>query len=120
MAEETNSTLPIPPFPFSALDKLNACANSETPGYVKFDDLELDEPYKIQKFGVYKSTNFDKEKTHLTVYIDQGYLILPDRFNTLVAEAEKLNCENLYIVFKGREYKKGGDIQRLMIEFKEM
>lgn len=112
MAEENHSI-------FSTLDKLNACANSETPGYIKFDTLEMNQPYKIQKFGVFKSTNFDKEKTHLTVYIEQGYLILPERFNTLVDGAEGLNCEKLYIVFKGRE-SKGGDIQRLMIEFKEM
>lgn len=112
MADENQSI-------FSTLDKLNACANSETPGYIKFDTLELDKPYKIQKFGVFKSTNYDKEKTHLTVYIEQGYLILPERFNTLVDGTEELNCEKLYIVFKGRE-NKGGDIQRLMIEFKEM
>lgn len=112
MAEENQSI-------FSTLDMLNACANSETPGYIKFDTLEVGKPYKIQKFGVFKSSNYDKEKTHLTVYIEQGYLILPERFNTLVNGTEELDCKNLYIIFKGRE-NKGGDISRLMIEFSEM
>lgn len=107
MAEENQ-------FQFSTLDKLNACANSETPGYVKFDALEINQPYKIHKFGTFESANFDKKQTHLTAYIDQGYLILPERFNTLVNGAEELNCEKLHIVVKGREKK------RLNIEFKEI
>lgn len=109
MAEGKQS--PSAPSSSSALvSMLNECANKFGPTYVKFDDLKKDVPYKVHKFGTFTGPDFNKVmKTHLTVFIDDGYLVLPERFDSLAGTG--LDTENLYIVYHGREKK------RLMIEF---
>lgn len=95
-----------------SLIKLNKCANSA--GYVKFDTLKEGAPYKVHKFGSLSTDKYKKNQTHLTAYIDLGYLILPERFNDLAATFDEIDCENLFIIYHGR------DGQRLKIEFQEI
>lgn len=80
---------------------LNTIAE-ETSGYIRFDDLEKDKPYKVMGFNLFEGKTYGNR---VCVMIDGGYLILPDRFNKLL-EKEKfsqINYEKLYIKYHGRE-----------------
>lgn len=63
---------------------LNTIAE-ETSGYIRFDDLEKEKPYKIMGFNLFEGKSYGDR---VCVMIDGGYLILPDRFNKLL-EKEK-------------------------------
>lgn len=85
-------------------------------GYIKFDALEIGEKYKVHKLGTYKSTAFGKERLCIKVYIDDGYLILPERWDEKTKDLKKLDIEKLYIIYNGREK---GDYGCLQIKFWE-
>lgn len=60
----------------SFLDKFNRAATSG--GYLKFDDLEKGD-YLIKRFGMIKKSSYGGKR--LTVQLEKGYLILPERMN---------------------------------------
>ena len=90
--------------------ELNAISES---GYVSFDDLEVGKPYKVLKFGIYKSDKYKKAQKNVRVDIDIGYLILPERFNVLIDNLDGMLADNLHIIFQGRDK----DGKRLKIQF---
>lgn len=102
----------------TSLTKLNTCNKANS--YIPFDNLEVGVPYKIHRFGSYNDDRFStkkkKNQVRLAAFIDDGYLILPERFDRLVAEVENLNAEKMYIIFNGR----GENNRFLNIEFIEM
>lgn len=95
--------------------RLNKIADTVGSGYIPFDSLEIDKLYKVNSFNIFKSTAFNKERDCVRVNIDDGYLILPERFDCLADDLGKLKVEKLYIVYEGRE-EKGN---RLKISFQE-
>lgn len=88
----------------SSLIKLNRCNKASS--YIPFDNLEVGVPYKIHRFGTYNddrySTKKKKHQVRLTAFIENGYLILPERFDSMVAEVESIDAEKMYIIFNGR------------------
>lgn len=90
----------------------------ETSEYIKFNDLTKGAKYKVRELGTYKSNGYGKERLCLKVVIDDGFLILPERFDSLVNNLKELSTENLYIVYDGRE--KPGDKGKLKIKFIEI
>lgn len=99
----------------SVAKQLNKIASSSSYGYINFDTLELGKPYKVLGFGIYKSEAFNKERDCVCVKIEEGFLILPERFDKDAHKIKKMNTENLYIIYEGRE----GKGNRLKIEFEE-
>lgn len=87
-----------------------------TSGYMNFDSLEQGTPYKVLSFSAYKSKAFEKERNCVRVHIDDGYLILPERYDGCYNRLKTLNIDNLYIVYKGRK----GKGNRLEIDFEEI
>lgn len=96
----------------SSVDELNQIATS-CRGYINFNSLEIGKPNKILGFGIFKSDSYGKERNCVRVDIDDGYLVLPERFDNAAQKIIKTNVNNLYIIYKGRVGK------RLSIEFKE-
>lgn len=101
-----------------SLVKLNTCNKANS--YIPFDNLEVGVPYKIHRFGTYSDDRYSakkkKNQVRLAAFIDDGYLILPERFDHLVADVENLNAEKMHIIFNGR----GENNKFLNIEFIEM
>lgn len=101
-----------------SLIKLNAC--NKTNSYIPFNNLKVGVPYKIHRFGTYTDDRFStkkmKNQMRLTAFIDDGYLILPERFDRMVAEVENIDAEKMYIIFNGRSENN----RFLNIEFIEM
>lgn len=95
----------------SLLKELNKIATS---GYQNFDSLEIDKPYKVLGFEVFKSEAFNKVRECVRVNIENGFLILPERFDVIAHKMKKMKTDNLFIIYHGRE--KGN---RLNIEFEE-
>lgn len=93
----------------SIIDELNEVAEY---GYISFDDLELNFKYKIHSFGTYESSFSGKIRIAVRVEIDNGFLILPERFDSKVSDLQNLNVEKLYIIYKGR-----GKGKRINIQF---
>lgn len=96
----------------STIVELNEIATS---GYKNFDSLEPGKPYKVFGFEIFKSDSFNKTRDCVQVNIDNGYLILPERFDNAAHKMKKMNTENLFIIFQGREAKSN----KLNIEFVE-
>lgn len=84
-------------------------------GYQNFDSLEQGKPYKINSFSAHKSNAFDKERIHVRAHIEEGYLILPERYDDCYKQLKTLNTDNLYIIYNGRS----GKGNRIEIEFEE-
>lgn len=84
----------------SDLDKLNKIANAVS-GYIAFNNLEKNVQHKVLAFGIFESDRGNRVR----VFIEGGYLILPERFDSLLVDDayEKLNVENLYIIYSGRK-----------------
>lgn len=96
----------------SSVEELNRIATSCC-GYINFNSLEIGKPNKILGFGIFKSDSYGKERDCVRVDINDGYLVLPERFDNAAQKITKMNVNNLYIIYKGR----AGN--RLIIEFKE-
>lgn len=84
-------------------------------GYLNFDSLDQGKPYKVLALNVFKSNAFNRERDCVRVNIENGYLLLPERFDGLVSELQSLKIEKLYIIYYGRE----GKGNKLKIEFEE-
>lgn len=98
----------------SAASFLNEFGNAgTTSGYKNFDTLEQGKQYKISSFSAHKSNAFDKERTHVRAHIEDGYLILPERYDDCYKKLKSLNTNNLCIIYNGRKGK------RIDIEFEE-
>lgn len=82
-------------------------------GYINFDSLKQGKPYKISSFSAHKSNAFDKERTHVRAHIEDGYLILPERYDECYNKLKSLNIEKLHIIYNGRDGK------RIDIDFEE-
>lgn len=70
----------------------------------------------MQKFGVFEGQKYGNTN-RVMVNIDDGYLILPERFDKLMTDPKFLDRAsqmNLSIIFDGRDHKKGN---RLKIRF---
>lgn len=101
-----------------SLIKLNTCNKSNS--YISFDKLKVGVPYKIHRFGTYTderyTTKKKKNQVRLTAFIEDGYLILPERFDCMVSELDSIDAEKMYIIFNGRS-----ETSRFLnIEFIEM
>lgn len=90
-------------------------ASTSTSGYLNFDSLEMGKPYKVLGFGLYKSEAFNKVRECVRVNIENGYVILPERFDKAAHTIKKMNTDQLYIIYQGRE----GKGNRLNIKFEE-
>lgn len=91
----------------TSVEDLNKIVSS---GYKNVDSLE---PYKIFGFEIYKSEAYNKIHECVRVNIENGFLILPERFDSALHKMKKMNTDNLYIIFQGRNG------NRLNIEFEE-
>lgn len=96
----------------ASVSELNEIATS---GFQNFDSLEIGKAYKVLGFEIYKSDSFNKPRDCVRVNIENGFLILPERFDAAAHKMKKINTDNLYIIFQGRD----GKSKRLKIEFKE-
>lgn len=92
--------------------ELNKVSSS---GYQNFDSLELGKPYKVFGFDIYKSESFNKTRDCVRVNLENGFLILPERFDAMAHKMKKMKTDNLYIIYHGRE----GKGNKLKIEFSE-
>lgn len=97
----------------SIVNELNSISEY---GYISFDQLEIDKPYKIVKFSTFISNKFKKAQKSVRVDIENGFVILPERFNTLLEKLEELTSEQLYLIYKGR----AEDGKRLKIRFEHV
>lgn len=86
--------------------------------YIRFEDLEQDKEYEIERFEIFVDTLYNKGNCIRVWLADMGYLILPSRFNYLVQKDDEnltaLNKERLSLIYKGKA--KGNSIN---LEFKE-
>lgn len=96
----------------ASIAELNEIASS---GYKNFDSLEVGKPYKVIEFDTYKSDSYNKIRECVLVNIDNGYLILPERFDGAAQRMKKMNTDNLYIIYNGRE----GKGKKVLLEFIE-
>lgn len=83
-------------------------------GYIKFADLIPGEKYKVHALKSFDSTLNNTARKCLRVDIDNGYLIMPERYDPIVKTIATLNVDNLFITYNGRQ--KGN---RLDIVFSE-
>lgn len=95
-----------------SLTSLNAISESK---YVNFDQLNVGSPYKILGFNTYKTSAYKKDRVAVRVDIEEGFLILPERFDAALNDILSMSTENLYIIYSGRQ----GKGNRLKIEFKQ-
>lgn len=95
----------------SIVEELNEIAQY---GYVSFDDLVLNQKYKVFSFGTYESTFNGNKRVAVRVEIDNGFLILPERFDAKVSQLQNQNVQSLYIIYKGR-----GKGNRLNVQFSD-
>lgn len=72
--------------------------------YIRIDDLEIGEKYPIKKFDIYVDTQFNKGNCVRVILEDDGYIILPQRFNELLEgdQLAKMNAEKLAVVYHGK------------------
>lgn len=96
----------------ASIAELNEIATS---GYKNFDSLEVGKPYKVFGFEIYKSDLYGKVRECVLVNIDNGYLILPERFDAAAHKMKKMKTDNLYIIYNGRE----GKGKKVLLEFVE-
>lgn len=70
------------------------------------EDLERKKKYPITKFDVYEDTQFQKGNC-VRVVLEEGYLILPQRFNDLLEgdTLSKMNAEKMVIIYHGKTNK---------------
>lgn len=97
----------------ASVSELNKIASS---GYQNFDMLEVGKPYKVLAFEIYKSEVFNKVRDCVRVNIENGFLILPERFDAAAHKMKKMKTDRLYIIYNGRE----GKGNRIKIQFEEM
>lgn len=72
--------------------------------YVRIDELMRGKRYPIKKFVVYVDTQYDKGNCVRVDLVDEGYIILPQRFNELLEgdTLETMNSQKLAFVFHGK------------------
>lgn len=83
-------------------------------GYIRFTDLVVGQKYKVFALKSFDSTLTGVARKCLRVDIENGYLILPERYDQKAHTIHSSNVENLYITFNG--YQNG---KRLDIYFSE-
>lgn len=95
----------------SFLNELNELAQKQV-GYINYDELEANVPYKVIKFDIFESNNTNKFDTapRVRVFIinKDSYVILPQKFDTLLENArfKEINVSNLYIIYEGRDQRR--------------
>lgn len=80
--------------------------------YIRFEDLEPNS-YRILKTSIMEKSNYD-DKSRLLLHLEDGYVILPPRFNELFDKRnimKELNSGKFALVYKGKAGK------RLLISF---
>lgn len=97
----------------AAANFLNNISKAKS-GYKNFDSLEQGIAYKIHSFSTLESTAYDKQRTCVRVNIEDGYLILPERFDACYNKLKTMDVTNLYIIYNGRNQN-----NRLEIDFEE-
>lgn len=97
----------------SSLQLLNRLAKMRS-GYIPFDNLEEDEPYKIKSFEKHDNKNNNWGMRVRVNLEDERYVILPTRFNYLLKNEhmKKMNKDKLCLIYKGK------DESYTMLEFK--
>lgn len=98
----------------SFLNKIGK-ASTSTSGYMNFDSLEQGTPYKVSSFATFESKAFDKERTCVCVNLKDGYVILPERYDSCYKRLKTMNLDKLFIIYRGRK----GKNKRLEIDFEE-
>lgn len=102
----------------ASVDELNQIASVVTStGYISFDELPKEEEIKILKFGLYKSNFFGKDRDCVRAFVEEGFLILPERFDQSLNKMLNMNTNNLYLIYHGRSGK--GPNKRINISFIE-
>lgn len=81
--------------------------------YLKFEDLEIDKKYPVERFELLSDTKFG---ACIVVYIAGDMLYLPKRFTKIIKaeDVENLNEKKHVLIYKGKEEDKGN---RVMLEF---
>lgn len=95
-----------------SIDELNKISER---GYKNFSTLIIGKPYKVLAFDAYKNSTYKKRDCVRTT-IEEGYLILPERFDGLAPQMKKINITDLYLIYTGRT--NPGD--RINIKFEEL
>lgn len=76
-------------------------------GYIKFTDLVETQKYKVLELKRFTSTLNNTQRNCVRLEIDDGYLILPERYDRKASTIEKDNAKlehfDLYISFHGRQ-----------------
>lgn len=84
----------------SLADELNKIGDY---GYIKLTDLVIGQKYKVLALKAYESTLNNLNRKCLRVDIDDGYLLMPERYDKKVATIDSANVENLYVMYNGRQ-----------------
>lgn len=63
-------------------------------GYIKFTDLVIGQKYKVEALKVYESTMNNINRKCLRVDIENGYLILPERYDKKVNSVDSTNSDH--------------------------
>src|ERR1044071_6327154 len=82
----------------SLADELNQIGDY---GYIKFSDLNVGQKHKVYALKVHDSNFNNIPRKCVRVDIDNGYLILPERYDRMVHTLESAKVENLYISYHG-------------------
>lgn len=88
----------------ASLQLLNRLAKMRS-GYLPFDSLEEDLPYKITSFEKHDNKN-NNWGMRVRVNLEDGrYVILPTRFNYLLKndQLKKMSKDKLYLIYKGKD-----------------
>lgn len=72
-------------------------------GYIKIDELVPGQKYKVHDLKVHECTFNGINRKSVRVDIDDGYLILPERYDQKVKTLHTANVKNLYISQHGRQ-----------------
>lgn len=80
-------------------------------GYIRFTDLVVGQKYKVYALKSFDSTLNGGVRKCLRVDIDNGYLLMPERYDQKVHTIHTSNVKNLYIAFNGYQSGKRLDIQ---------
>lgn len=70
--------------------------------YIKLTDLTIGQKYKVHALKPYNSLLGSTGRVALRVDIDNGYLVMPERYDAKVDTIHESNVENLYVIYNGK------------------
>lgn len=72
-------------------------------GYLKLSDLVVGQKYKVKALKSYNSWLNGENRLCLRIDIDNGYLLMPERYDEKVKTIGTANIDRLYIAYNGKK-----------------